>query len=216
MQIYTKTRRYIEIDGIELETEFEPVDGSILSEQQADRIVIGYLVYDDHCVSDDLLGDAMGHIFTRRRCAPRKEVERMQYELEGNADAVALDCYSHGGEVWSISGGGMQCQFDTAPYAGVWVPDECLIAELDTLEGHERRAQVLTYCKQFLEQYNAINNGEVYGCVVETFERSAACEEEWEQQDSDACWGFVGSKWAGEALRDEYFGPEVARMLEGA
>lgn len=49
----------------------------------------------------------------------------------GNVDAVVLDCYDHGGQVWSISGGGMQCQWDTARCAGVWVPDDCAKEEID-------------------------------------------------------------------------------------
>lgn len=216
MRIFTKTRNYLEIDGVELETEFEPVDDSILMERHADRIVIGYLVLDHECRDyEDLMGDGAGRIYTRRRGTPREEVDRMQYEMSSNPDAVALDCYSHGGESWSLHGGGMQCQFDTTSYAGVWVPDACLLDELKNLSGPERRAQAITYCKQFIEQYNDINNGEVYGCVVETFEQSASDEDTWEQKDSDSCWGFVGGKYAAEALRSDYFAPEVARMLEG-
>ena len=42
----------------------------------------------------------------------------------GNPFAVNLDCYSHSGEHWSISGTGYNCQFDTAKGAGVWVPNK--------------------------------------------------------------------------------------------
>lgn len=50
----------------------------------------------------------------------------------GNPFVVTLDCYSHGGEAWSISGEGYQCRFDTASSAGVWVPDECLEDQLES------------------------------------------------------------------------------------
>lgn len=43
----------------------------------------------------------------------------------GDPYAVRLDCYQHGGTVWSIIGEGIQCDFDTASGAGVWVPDDC-------------------------------------------------------------------------------------------
>lgn len=59
--------------------------------------------------------------------------------LIGNKYAVSLDCYSHGGEVWSLAGHGMQCRFDTANGAGVWVPSEDCIEEL------ERREKVYAY-----------------------------------------------------------------------
>lgn len=49
----------------------------------------------------------------------------------GDKDAVTLDCYEHGGVAWSVSGGGMQCRFDTARGAGVWVPDDCAREEID-------------------------------------------------------------------------------------
>jgi hypothetical protein len=42
----------------------------------------------------------------------------------GNPNAVMLDCYEHGGQHWSVSGGGMQCQWDTAQGAGLWAPDD--------------------------------------------------------------------------------------------
>lgn len=43
--------------------------------------------------------------------------------LIGDPDRVVLDCYEHGGQQWSVSGEGMQCRFDTASGAGLWVPD---------------------------------------------------------------------------------------------
>lgn len=51
--------------------------------------------------------------------------------LIGDKDVVVLDCYSHSGESWSISGGGMQCRWDTATGAGVWVPDDAAREEID-------------------------------------------------------------------------------------
>lgn len=57
----------------------------------------------------------------------------------GEPDCVMLDCYQHSGIAWSISGEGMQCTFDTANGAGVWVPDEICREEID------RRSQVLAF-----------------------------------------------------------------------
>lgn len=48
----------------------------------------------------------------------------------GDVDRVVLDCYQHSGVAWSISGEGMQCRFDTASGAGVWVPDDCTREEI--------------------------------------------------------------------------------------
>lgn len=42
----------------------------------------------------------------------------------GNPLAVPLDIYEHGGIVYSLAGGGMQCRWDTTQGGAVWVPDE--------------------------------------------------------------------------------------------
>lgn len=136
----------------------------------------------------------------------RDVLEKMWSEPEffpGDRDAQLLACYDHGGQVWSLSGSGMQCRWDTSNKAGVWVPDECLRKQLDDDEaaGKNRDDQARMYCKQFLSEYNAIISGDVYGCVVETF------DENGEQIDENACWGFIGGDYAPETLKDGYFDP---------
>lgn len=198
-------------------------------------------------------------------------LEQMWDEPEyfpGDRDAQLLSCYDHGGQVWSLSGSGMQCRWDTSNKAGVWVPDECLKKELDSnapqaafafvkntnwIRGTGKSYQLVkvvwkddyrnevvsvefsddssdlhakaktiaesmgtptarqiawgraqlceVYAKQFLETYNAIISGDVYGCVVETF------DENGEQIEEDACWGFIGGDYAKETLKEEYFDP---------
>ena len=54
----------------------------------------------------------------------------------GNPDAVLLDLYEHSGCVWSISGTGANCRWDTSRGESVWVPDKY------TLEEVARRAPV--------------------------------------------------------------------------
>lgn len=125
----------------------------------------------------------------------------------GDKDAQLLACYDHGGQIWSLSGGGMQCPWDTSNRAGVWVPDQCLRDELDGDEksGLDRGERARMYCKQFLEEYNAIINGEVYGVVVEWF------DEHGKSIEFDACWNHVGAKYALETLQEE-FDAQVARL----
>ncbi|HDT5863126.1 TPA: hypothetical protein QHB43_003043 [Aeromonas hydrophila subsp. hydrophila] len=53
----------------------------------------------------------------------------------GHADMVQLDCYEHGGQVWSITGSGHQCRFDTSRGAGVWVPDDAATQAIDSRQG---------------------------------------------------------------------------------
>lgn len=126
----------------------------------------------------------------------------------GNPDAVILDVYDHSGQSWSLSGGGMQCRWDTSRGAGAWVPDKCLLDQIesDVAEGLDRRTQCRKYARQFLDTYNDIISGNVYGCVAEWF------DEDGTSIDNEACWGFIGSDHAEETLKDEFFGPVCERL----
>jgi hypothetical protein len=115
----------------------------------------------------------------------------------GNKDAVLLDVYEHSGQCWSISGRGMQCGWDTARGAGVWAPDKYLSEQLDADEakGLDRASRRKVYCRQFLDNYNDVINGNVFGVIVEWF------DEHGTPIESDECWGHVGSSYAEESLK---------------
>lgn len=55
--------------------------------------------------------------------------------------AVLLDVYDHSGRSYSLSGGGMQCRWDTSRGEAVWVADAYAKEEID------RRARVYAYGK---------------------------------------------------------------------
>lgn len=57
---------------------------------------------------------------------------RRECWVGADPDAVLLDLYDHSGVVWSVSGGGMQCQWDTSRGESVWMPDQYAREELDT------------------------------------------------------------------------------------
>ena len=128
----------------------------------------------------------------------------------GDKDARLLACYDHGGQVWSLSGGGMQCRWDTSNSAGVWVPDEYLRKQLDDDEakGKDRADQARTYCEQFLDTYNDVISGNVFGCVAEWF------DEDGTSIDHESCWGFIGDDHAKEALKSEFFDPTCERLAK--
>lgn len=285
----SRTVNSIIVNDIECEVQHEHVHGSELTAQVGDKIVVAYLVYDNDCCLDDLMGDCVGKLYSFHRhsrdiseglealgnnsegeadldavwgnheatavsrylAKVRKDYsfaevreklddpemrgwaqvlealthdvngvsdwDQVEYEdamqavleemwaepayFPGDRDAQVLACYEHGGQSWSLSGEGMQCRWDTSNKAGVFVPDTCLKEQLDSDEkaGEDRVAQARIYCKQFLESYNNIVNGAVYGCVVKTFDLDGT------QTDEDACWGFVGSDYAEATLKSEYF-----------
>lgn len=221
----THTAHSVEIDGVEVELEFEPCnEHDVLAERVGDTLVVAYLVNDsDFGDIDELLGDGMGTLYSFHRHAGRDQHQaglaalgrdiygEVDEDIEPDVDAVLLDCYEHGGQIWSVSGDGMQCQFDTAHGAGVWVPDGYIVQELEKLgktsRSQKRRAQALKYCEQFLDQYNAIINGDVYGCVTQVFDLSEVDGEPagLPRDDHDSCWGYVGHKHASECLKSDHF-----------
>lgn len=124
--------------------------------------------------------------------------------LIGNPYAVMLDCYEHGGQLWSLSGSGMQCQFDTAHGAGVWVPDDVLTEDLSAIKAAEgmevARAKAVEFASQALEPYNDWLAGNCFGIAVDVFAEESG---QMKLVDESAVWGYIGSKWAESALAAE-------------
>ena len=294
----TRTHSYVEVSGVECETQYAGIDGTELTEEVNGQIVVAYLVYDEGYEDDcDCMGEllsfhrrskdiergleALGRtldfepdldavwvnhesVATQRYIKIVSQFDGIYEDLkpdfdqdEGESDeefiksALALDCedawswedvrdedamravltemwddpeyhpgdkdaqllavYSHSGEHWSLSGEGMQCRWDTSNRAGTWVPDDCLRSQLDDDEkaGKDRQAQARIYAQQFLDNYNEVNSGQVYGCVVETFDMDG------ERLEEDACWGYVGFQYAQECLKDEYFAHACKKATEG-
>lgn len=122
----------------------------------------------------------------------------------GDPYTVMLDCYEHGGQVWSVTGSGPQCLFDTARGAGVWVPDQCLREELDSTKTNEgldaARTKAVEFARQALGSYNAWLAGDCYGVAVDVFSIEGDC---LKLIDESAVWGYVGRKLAEESLSEE-------------
>ena len=122
----------------------------------------------------------------------------------GDPYTVMLDCYEHGGQVWSLTGSGQQCLFDTARGAGVWVPDQCLREELDSIKTNEgidaARTKAVEFARQALGSYNAWLAGDCYGVAVDVFSIDG---DRLKLIDESAVWGYVGRKLAEESLSEE-------------
>lgn len=212
----TRTDNLETDEGYELELCHEPYsEDDIHVQVVGEKIVVAYLVHDDDCPDiDDMLGDGMGRMCSFHRHASKDEHRDGLEALGRNADAVLLDVYDHSGQWWSVSGGGVRCQWDTASGAGVWLPDDVLTQQLndDEAKGLDRRSKAVEYAEQFLSQFNAINTGDVYGCATEVFQRTGPEDDDWESYAEDSCWGFVGHDYAKETLKVEYFDSAVERL----
>ena len=71
-------------------------------------------------------------------------------EVDG-VSAFWLDCFQHGNAIWSLTGSGPQCRWDTARRAGV------LYVGGEIEKDHRREC-----AEAFLKDYTAWCNGEVY------------------------------------------------------
>lgn len=121
----------------------------------------------------------------------------------GNPYAVLLDVYEHGGIAYSVSGTGMQSEFDTARGGAVWVPSKACLDELRIVPEAQRRAAVAEWARSAAKEYTAWCNGDCYGVVVATYEMDGT------YIDHDSCWGFIGGEYAYSALGEDFF-PEEA------
>lgn len=137
IKVKRSTSYTVEHDGREFEVQHQPHEGSVEIEVLSDgTAIIGYLCQDNNCPNPLEDCDGMGHVWDRR---DRNSKGREEFEIacgidrhgeqveKPNPHAVLLDVYEHSGTSWSLSGEGMQCQWDTSKAAGVWVPDdECI------------------------------------------------------------------------------------------
>ena len=238
------------------------------------RFAAKYIGADDS--SEDQLRAAADMLyFTADEVAERIWKEARAKGRIGDPFAVMLDVYDHSGRMWSISGEGTQCRWDTSRGAGMWIPDDELRGVLEErakvacwayvretpirLKGKDNKYQLIEvswneagpvhadlggiefsddwhalyqkakqiaadkpeptgvqlnwargvvaeeFCRGILEEYNAWLNGDCYGTVVQFFNNTGTTDEPvWEQEDSDACWGFIGSEYAEQELKASF------------
>jgi hypothetical protein len=119
----------------------------------------------------------------------------------GNPYAVSLDVYEHGGVMYSVSGEGMQCRWDTARGGAVWVPDDSCKQHIESFPPEERAAKAQECARQACEEYNKWLAGDCYGRIVVPYRR---VDGEWTKLENDdgECWGFIGHEYAEQELKD--------------
>lgn len=121
-----------------------------------------------------------------------------------------LDCYEHSSIHFSLSGTGMQCQFDTARKCWIiavpkhieWDNGPWYIGSKDYTEDEAREM-----AKADIEIYNQYLNGEIYGfSLYQTFASVTIEDRDYKADDEyiDWCWWFYDKKDISEHLPKEY------------
>lgn len=115
---------------------------------------------------------------------PDEWIESMQ----DDHDLFPVDVYEHGQIMYSLSGGGPQCDFDTARGgACIAIPNERHESPFTDTRGA---------AADILAEYTAWCNGETYGIVELTLNSATG-----EVTDEDSVYGFYGWKQAEEACK---------------
>ena len=116
-----------------------------------------------------------------------------------NPYTIMLSVYDHGGRHYSLFGEGINCRFDTAHGGAVLVPTEEFMQTaigIAEINGKEVKEVLMTFAKGVLEEMNAIEDGDCYGIVSQTYTDGIA------DDDHDSCWGFVGYDATVEAMKE--------------
>lgn len=127
----------------------------------------------------------------------------------GDPYAVLLDCYDHSGRVWSVSGEGAQCQYDTSSGVGLWIPGKYEREQIDIEVSNDSSLTIKLAAERRarddLNAYNNYINGIAYGVMVTLF------DEEGEELDEyrDAVWGYLTEEYAREDLRTAFLSAKV-------
>lgn len=152
---------------------------------------------DDNCDNPFDNDEGLGLFYSGHRHSGQREEARAiieRYLAGEEPDAVLLSVYSHSGEHWSVKGelpATMQCPWDSADIAGVWMPNKVLLEELKGLDEKARRLRCVEFARQAMSVLNQYYAGDVWGYVIEKKETCDKCQHtEWEHMDS--CWGFYG------------------------
>jgi hypothetical protein len=131
---------------------------------------------------------------------------------DGNATeyAIPLDCYSHSGEVWAISGSQESLSFpdqlwDVGHGVGVWIPDEYLLKDIQNHSTDENECEAFARkcAQEALEEYNAWCSGDIYGVVTEAFHNIDRNTPLRDDRAYNACWGYFGYDHAMRQLKND-------------
>jgi hypothetical protein len=133
------------------------------------------------------------------------EIDKLISSTINGSGAVMLPLYllDHSGLSMSVSG--FSDRWDSGQVGLIYATGKQIKEEFGDAEDAVERATNLL--KGEVEMYDQHLRNEVYGVNIETFVNTGSVDEpEWEQEDIDSCWGYFGTKYAEEELKDQFDG----------
>jgi hypothetical protein len=226
------TSYYITYDGEEFPVECDPIDSTEIVQIKGNEAKIGYLSHDSDGVSgyywtETDSGQYLN--FDRRTIHSREfpDSDELKQLVRANPGRVFwVSKYEHGlvryyrsGEAITVpnrhANKGIKGP-GTSPADGrLIIPDQqwdvsrgvaLYIAPDDTPDPAK-------YADSVLEEFSDWCNGSIYGVCVQKLTRADE-DSEWEQVESDECWGFIGYEHAKNSLKEDYMPEEESVTKE--
>ncbi len=205
-KIKTQHKTIITLDD-EFELQFTPVDDTIIVNETPEGWTVRYLVRDDDPMSpreweDDevfLVNYHRDFDVRNDKVITERDVQQWYQREMAGVDEIdyppqvmdywffPLSCYSHSEVALSLNShfAGDSAGWDTSHVGVVLVGKEFFPTE-------ERAREA---AKGLVEEWNQYLSGDVYGVVVEDFDK------EKHRVDTNSCWGYYGQDYAMEELR---------------
>lgn len=203
MTLRHQTRHFVTHNELELDLSFDPDNEPVIKETE-DRIIVGYLCQDEDAENPCKHCDGMGQIRSlSNRHIDSIGIDEAEELIESNPFVVPLSYFEHGQSLWDVHGGERigccpDMRWDGVRFAGVWVPDECCMDEINLKKTDEEKAsRAREMAEQCCKTYTSWCNGDCWGVCVDVFDK------EWNKVEDDACWGHIGSEWAEQALKEK-------------
>jgi hypothetical protein len=201
-EVTTKRTKMIVDDAEQFTLTFtDIVQDSVKIKETEEGYEVRYLVRDDNAISPDEDDDSNAFLvfYHRDFCVRRDKViteddvrDWFQGEKIGHIKRYHIfpvHAYIHSGVALSLSR-------DFYPFTDRWDVSTCGVV-LIAKEEWKRKDKAFKFAQGMIETWNQYLSGEVYGIVVERFNKDK------ESIGHNSVWGFYGEKYALEALETE-------------
>jgi len=196
----------------EFEYQFEPVDDSIIIEETAEGYKVKYLVQDENAEGPDSWDNDDAFLVHYHRSFQVESKEVKQDDLAALFHGEKLDeghylndyhifftsALIHSG-VWLKLGDSFASDaqgWDTSRCGAVLIKKKEFGA--GGVEFEHTKEEAETMARSIIDEWNKYLSGDVYGCVVETFDKDK------KQINDDSRWGFYGFEYATERLKTDF------------
>ena len=137
--------------------------------------------------------------------------EHIQRFLDKHYVILPLYLYDHGGITMNC--GGFSCPWDSGQVGYIFVSMKRARREW-TGTDEEIRQYAENCLRSEVEVYDNYLTGEVYGYVIEHRDEDADPEDESSWDEVDSCWGFYGSDWKTNGIKEHLSPHEVDCVVE--